>query len=61
LPGEGLGLFLAVDGVGLLAGDGDAVVEGVPLGEGVGLVHAIGLAVTGIFGTATAFGPVLAK
>ena len=50
---------MAGDGVGLLAGDGDGVLEGVPLGEGVG--HAIGLAVTGTFGTATALGPRLAK
>jgi hypothetical protein len=33
--------------------------EGVALG--VGLAHATGLAVTGLFGTANAFGPVLAK
>ena len=61
LPGEGLGLFLAGDGVALLAGDGDGALEGVALGEGVGLGHTIGLAVVGIFGIATALGPVLAK
>jgi hypothetical protein len=44
-----------------LAGDGDGVVDGVPLGDGVGLTHAIGLAVTGMFGTATAFGLAFAK
>jgi hypothetical protein len=58
LAGDGLGL-LAGDGVGLLAGDGDGVLEGVPLGEGV--AHAIGLAATGTFGIATAFGLWLAK
>jgi hypothetical protein len=31
------------------------------LGEGVGLAHAIGLAVAGVLGIANAFGPVLAK
>ena len=60
MAGDGVGL-LAGDGVGLLAGDGDGVLEGVPLGEGVGLAHAIGLAVIGIFGTASAFGVALAK
>ena len=44
-----------------MAGDGDGVLEGVPLGEGVGLAHAIGLLVIGTFGIATALGPWLAK
>jgi hypothetical protein len=42
-----------------LAGDGDGVLEGVPLGEAVG--HAIGLAVTGMFGTDSELGPRFAK
>jgi hypothetical protein len=33
----------------------------VGLGEGDGLAHAIGLAVTGTLGTATALGPAFAK
>jgi hypothetical protein len=35
--------------------------EGVALGEGVGLAHAIGLAVIGTLGTATVLGPWWAK
>jgi hypothetical protein len=54
LAGDGVGL-LAGDGVGLLPGDGDGVLEG----DGVG--HAVGLEVTGMFGTATGPGPWLAK
>jgi hypothetical protein len=58
LVGEGVGLLVG-EGLGLLAGDGDGVLEGVPLG--VGLVQAIGLAVMGLFDTASALGFAFAK